>query len=295
MTWKEAIIKALLQSRSPLSPLEIAEIVERKGYYDTSNASTPANTISAAINRSLNEEGSESPFVGMGRGLFSLRSYITPPTHTRDGGSLYERIGRVVQASSSLPASSSSLPPQPSALPPTLRTVNPSATETAKNDSNNQRQNVDELGQPTVSPTDEKNSLIKSFGMYWDRTAFERGGYKVCGRQIPNSKPIDFSTQTGVYILYDNHHVVYAGQANARMGERLKEHTKDRLAGRWNRFSWFGFLDVKEDGTLEKFRSFAVGETGLLNDLEAFLIEALEPPQNRKRGDNFGSIEYLQA
>jgi hypothetical protein len=28
--------------------------------------------------------------------------------------------------------------------------------------------------------------------------------------------------------------------------------------------------------------------------LEALLIEALEPPQNRKRGDDFSAIEYLQ-
>lgn len=28
--------------------------------------------------------------------------------------------------------------------------------------------------------------------------------------------------------------------------------------------------------------------------LEALLIEALEPPQNRKRGDDFSAIEYIQ-
>lgn len=28
--------------------------------------------------------------------------------------------------------------------------------------------------------------------------------------------------------------------------------------------------------------------------MEALLIEALEPPQNRKRGDEFRAIEYLQ-
>ena len=29
--------------------------------------------------------------------------------------------------------------------------------------------------------------------------------------------------------------------------------------------------------------------------MEALLIEGLEPPQNRKRGDDFSAIEYLQA
>ena len=29
--------------------------------------------------------------------------------------------------------------------------------------------------------------------------------------------------------------------------------------------------------------------------MEALLIEALEPPQNRKRGDDLGGAEYLQV
>jgi hypothetical protein len=29
--------------------------------------------------------------------------------------------------------------------------------------------------------------------------------------------------------------------------------------------------------------------------MEALLIEGLEPPQNRKRGDDFSAVEYLQA
>jgi hypothetical protein len=29
--------------------------------------------------------------------------------------------------------------------------------------------------------------------------------------------------------------------------------------------------------------------------MEALLIEGLEPPQNRRRGDDFRAVEYLQA
>ncbi len=29
--------------------------------------------------------------------------------------------------------------------------------------------------------------------------------------------------------------------------------------------------------------------------MEALLIEGLEPPQNRRRGDDFDGVEYLQA
>jgi hypothetical protein len=33
----------------------------------------------------------------------------------------------------------------------------------------------------------------------------------------------------------------------------------------------------------------------VIETLEALLIESLEPPLNRKRGDNFSGAEYLQV
>lgn len=52
-------------------------------------------------------------------------------------------------------------------------------------------------------------------------------------------------------------------------------------------------MDVSPDGTL---REVPTGSTiaALIGTLEALLIEALEPPQNRKRGDDFTAIEYIQ-
>jgi len=100
--------------------------------------------------------------------------------------------------------------------------------------------------------------------------------------------------QKGIYILYDHHTVVYVGRAIDRpLGRRLYEHTIDRLGSRWNRFSWFGLLDVTDEGDLREVplrASLAV----LVETLEALLIEALEPPQNRKRGDDFSAIEDVQ-
>ncbi|MBK8385370.1 MAG: hypothetical protein IPL11_06765 [Candidatus Accumulibacter sp.] len=32
----------------------------------------------------------------------------------------------------------------------------------------------------------------------------------------------------------------------------------------------------------------------MIGTLEALLIESLEPPQNRKRGDDFSAVEYIQ-
>jgi hypothetical protein len=33
----------------------------------------------------------------------------------------------------------------------------------------------------------------------------------------------------------------------------------------------------------------------LIATMEALLIEGLEPPQNRKRGDDFNAVEFIQA
>ena len=105
---------------------------------------------------------------------------------------------------------------------------------------------------------------------------------------------MDFGNQRGIYILYDHHTVVYVGRSVDRpLGKRLYEHTIDRLGSRWDRFSWFGLLDVTDDGTLEEI-PIQVTLPSLIATLEALLIEALEPPQNRKRGDDFSVMEYIQ-
>jgi hypothetical protein len=36
-------------------------------------------------------------------------------------------------------------------------------------------------------------------------------------------------------------------------------------------------------------------QTVVIETLEALLIESLEPPLNRRRGDNFSAVEYLQG
>jgi hypothetical protein len=85
------------------------------------------------------------------------------------------------------------------------------------------------------------------------------------------------------------------GRATERgLGVRLYEHTWDRLASRWDRFSWFGFLPVGKGGMLQSmpatFDSSKLGPA-----LEAILVEAVEPRQNRKRGDDLAQVEYLQV
>jgi hypothetical protein len=145
------------------------------------------------------------------------------------------------------------------------------------------------------SEVESSDSIIHSFGMYWQRDLVVwRNDPKMYGKQQALSKPVDFGKQKGIYILYDHHTVVYVGRCIDRpLGKRLFEHTVDRLGSRWNRFSWFGLLDVTQEGSLRE-TALNTSLAALVATLEALLIEALEPPQNRKRGDDFSAIEYIQ-
>ena len=106
--------------------------------------------------------------------------------------------------------------------------------------------------------------------------------------------PVDFNKQLGIYLLYDGREVIYIGRTTERpLGRRLYEHTSDRMAARWDRFSWFGLLPVSETGTLGSLPT-TYDAAKIIPALEAILIEALEPRQNRKRGDDLSAVEYIQ-
>lgn len=151
---------------------------------------------------------------------------------------------------------------------------------------------------PTVEESDEAEeqyAIISSFGMFW-----RRGGVqwvstpKLLGVQQLGATAVDFSAQLGIYLLYDGREVIYIGRTTDRpLGRRLYEHTLDRLAARWDRFSWFGLLPVSDTGHLKALpKDYEAAK--IIPALEAILIEALEPRQNRKRGDDLAAAEFMQ-
>lgn len=150
---------------------------------------------------------------------------------------------------------------------------------------------------PLPSSEDEPDlGLINAFGMYWlrDRVFWEKPN--LLGQQQQGSNCVDFSEQRGVYLLHDRREVIYVGRATDQaMGKRLRQHTTDRLGGRWDRFSWFGVLTVTPEGTLASGSSETYNIENLIATLEALLIEGLEPRQNRKRGDGFSAVEFIQV
>jgi len=143
----------------------------------------------------------------------------------------------------------------------------------------------------------DKLRIINSFGIYWNRNLVHwKSTPDLLGIQQIGATTVNFREQIGIYLLHDNRETIYVGQAiDQSLGQRLKNHITDRLSGRWDRFSWFGFYPVSDNGKLHKDIRFAnITLQDLDNIFEAILIESIEPRQNRKQGNLFSGIEYLQ-
>jgi hypothetical protein len=143
----------------------------------------------------------------------------------------------------------------------------------------------------------DSHKIINAYGIYWNRSLVHwKTQPDLLGIQQIGATEVNFKEQIGIYLLHDSRETVYVGQAiEQSLGKRLKDHTTDRLAGRWDRFSWFGFYPVIEDASLNlniKFKNFTIQNLGDI--LEAVLIESIEPRQNRKQGNSFVGLEYLQ-
>ncbi len=144
----------------------------------------------------------------------------------------------------------------------------------------------------------EITGLVNAFGMFWERS---KVGWtlqpKILGHQQTGSVIVDFCGQKGVYLLHDSQGVVYVGRTTDQtLGRRLYQHTVDRLAGRWTRFSWFGVYPVENSGALNTVTTRGSFDINVVvATMEAVLIEGLEPRQNRKRGDDFQAIEFNQV
>jgi hypothetical protein len=152
----------------------------------------------------------------------------------------------------------------------------------------------------TVASTEESDEMgfINAFGMFWRRSEVDWSSRNpiLLGVQQSGSQQVDFGKQAGVYLLYDGGRVVYVGRVTeTRMGQRMWEHTRDRLTGRWDRFSWFGVRQVREDGGLGPVPTAGIEPSTLIATMEALLIEGLEPPQNRRQGDGFNALEFIQV
>ncbi len=151
--------------------------------------------------------------------------------------------------------------------------------------------------------------IIKNYGFLWERKNIYRGagGDGNAGHLLgkASSNPnADFRDQIGVYVLYDrNQNIIYVGQAgngNATLFTRLKNHMDGALWNRWEYFTWIGFRDVNANGSLSNQQNVNSGISGFkytdaLNEIEGILIEVIEPKLNKQSGRLKSATEYFQV
>lgn len=153
---------------------------------------------------------------------------------------------------------------------------------------------------------------ITSFGLFWREDEIEwepgqgkRDSFRLLGRIGAQSGTIricDFRHQSGIYILYDDYGPNYVGLTRALgLGQRLKNHTSDRHAGKWDRFSWFGFKEVSNRPNGLGLRFLEVGKDKItssqfatIGDLEALLIAAMGTRSNRAKMKFAGAERWDQ-
>jgi len=137
--------------------------------------------------------------------------------------------------------------------------------------------------------------LIRNYGLFWkSEDVFWGGGPRagalngILSTRL-KGRVIDFRDQRGVYVLYANYDLVYVGQNNGpELITRLRQHQRDDLSGRWDRFSWFGLRAINKNGKLAKYNQAVHAlNRNVLNHIEAILIHAAEPQLNRQ-GGRFG-------
>jgi len=158
---------------------------------------------------------------------------------------------------------------------------------------------------------------VTSYGLFWrtDQITWfpgqgNRDEFRLLGRMgknRPNIRVADFRSQQGIYILFDAYGPAYVGLAKGdRLGARLREHHSDDLAGRWDRFSWFGFNQVgttpDKHGVLslnQPDRDVTDDTSTTIGDLEALLIAAMGTKLNKKKmrfdkADKWEQIGYWE-
>ena len=165
---------------------------------------------------------------------------------------------------------------------------------------------VGEASEPAKVKRAKTDMFITTMGLFWQADDVFWGRQKnpgsLLGRSAVrlSSAPVDFREQVGIYVLYADYDMVYVGQTGSgdqRLFVRLRQHRADHLAGRWNRFSWFGTRRVVRDGVLAADKQALHPSMPLaLDHIEGVLIAAAEPPLNRQSGSFGASVEqYVQV
>ena len=146
--------------------------------------------------------------------------------------------------------------------------------------------------------------LIRSYGELWSPDLVNwgkrgPGGHATLPGEFGPKRSltvVDVWEQRGIYVLLHEWQVVYVGKADGFvLGARLRTHLSDALAGRWDRFSWYGIRGVRRNGTLgADMGNKQTSSSELISTFESLLIAVTEPPRNRRREEIPGATLVVQ-
>lgn len=147
--------------------------------------------------------------------------------------------------------------------------------------------------------------LIKAYGTFWNPEIIEWGSKgrgnsgKLLGTirfEDGTRKDINFWEARGIYVLHNEFRSVYVGKALATsIGTRLRDHLSDRLAGRWDMFSWYSASAPKKTtGGVTKPGKRQITPETYIDTFEALAILISDPLLNRKRESLEGAFEAIQ-
>ncbi|MHB8614022.1 MAG: hypothetical protein ACYDAL_16600 [Candidatus Dormibacteraceae bacterium] len=100
-----------------------------------------------------------------------------------------------------------------------------------------------------------KVGLVTSYGLRWRLSETEwvpsdvsRNRLRLIGERGPASRRrvANFYKSLGFYVLLDRGMPVYFGIApKGGLGQRIHDHLKDGLQGKWDEFSWFAYSNLE--------------------------------------------------
>ena len=146
--------------------------------------------------------------------------------------------------------------------------------------------------------------LIKAYGTFWNPEMVDWGSRgsgnsgKLLGsiKQNKVKKEYDFWDAKGIYVLHKDFKAIYVGKAfGTSIGKRTRDHLTDRLAGRWDMFSWYSVSAPRQQDmkvTIPGKRT--INPETYIDTFEALAILISDPPLNRKRETFKGAFEVIQ-
>lgn len=148
--------------------------------------------------------------------------------------------------------------------------------------------------------------MITHYGLFWsERDVFWSGrrgnpggllgrereplGRKGAPTRAERDNSKDYRAFVGIYCLYGDGDLLYVGEAgldtNRTLYDRLKEHRKGPMSGRWDRFSWFGRDNCEGSACIK----------ASLGQLEAIAIAIINPGFNKQSGTFSGATQVYQV